>query len=123
LIPLPWAPGSCPPCPGSITMRDTPKPNCRAIEKLPLEFLDGGPAMAANAVPVELLVSSEAGAKGTGKAARASAMVLIPRVDPTGRRRPHSLARAREGRNAAAGVSITVGVDVRTQSITTRYGS
>ena len=32
VVPLPFAPGSWPPCPGSMTIRETPSPSCRAIE-------------------------------------------------------------------------------------------
>ena len=41
VTPLPIAPGSWPPCPGSMTMRDTPSPSCRAIENPPFRFLAG----------------------------------------------------------------------------------
>ncbi len=45
--PPPWCPrttppGSWPPCPGSITIRETPRPSCRAIEKPPAMFGCGG---------------------------------------------------------------------------------
>src|SRR6185369_15416319 len=35
------APGSWPPCPASMTTRETPSPSCRESENLPLEFAIG----------------------------------------------------------------------------------
>jgi hypothetical protein len=38
---LPFAPGSWPPCPGSITILDTPSPSCRAIDSPPVALCAG----------------------------------------------------------------------------------
>src|ERR1700674_1521169 len=101
-------------------MRDTPNPNCRAMEKPPPEFLEGGPVVAAGVVvPAGALVSADADDAGAGRAANASAMVFNPGVDALGNRRPQSLVSGRDPRIAGAGVSVAAGVDARTQSMTT----
>ena len=124
--PRPCAPGSCPPCPGSITIRETPRPSCRDSENRPRDSTDGG-AGATSGAPVGLGASGCAAAARRRRRGVAVSLAVgrssvapvprSPRAAPASRRRPASTStRSTDRRRRRVGSGSIAGPAARTRA-------
>src|SRR4029078_13679329 len=128
------APGSCPPWPGSITMRDTLNPSCLAMENPPSRLRDG--VLPGIGGVVALVATGDAGRRGGstcggGISTRASASAAVAEGASTGATPIQPSVRCRidsssgaglAGNRGAASASAAGSADGFKQSITKRYG-
>ena len=103
----PEAPGSLPPWPGSMTMRDTPSPSCRAIENPPAPFSAGAPGTIGGGASGAGTTGAGAGAR---RAVRPAGATYAARSIPGGRPRGGRIAArtisgwVRRARNSPGGL-------------------
>src|SRR5579871_4857564 len=112
-----------------MTIRETPRPSCRAIEKPPFAFFAGGViAVAAGVVGAAGAAVIGVGAGVAGSDSIASASRAVARGEALGYAFTHSLVDFLDGSGAgsfgaAFASAVSFGACPFTQSMTRRYGA